>query len=130
MPHYAIRNPLLLRRLLWLDTALGSTNAIAWLLFPAFWAALLGLPGWLIVAIACVNVVYAGSALILALQAQAPARLVRVLVLANWFWVAVSVGLLFWHFAAATGWGQYFLVSQVLGVGALAWAEGRQVVRG
>lgn len=129
MPHYAIRNPLLLRRLLWLDTALGSTNAIAWLLFPSFWAALLGLPGWLIVAIACVNVVYAGSALILALQAQAPARLVRVLVLANWFWVVVSVGLLFWHFAKATVWGQVFLVMQVLGVGALAWLEGRQLVR-
>jgi hypothetical protein len=130
MSHYTLRNPRTLRRLLWLDTSMGTTNAIAWLLLPGFWAGLLGLPHWLIIAIACVNAVYAASALSLAAQAQAPARYVYWLVLANWSWVVVSVGLLCWHFAGATVWGQVFLVTQVLGVGALAWAEGRQVLRG
>lgn len=127
MAHYQIKNPRVLRRLLWLDTSLGTTNAVAWLLFPGFFAELLGLPESLILAIALVNAVYATGALALALQAAAPARLVRLLVLANWFWVVVSVVLLAWHFSDATAVGKVFLVLQVLGVGALAWGEGRQV---
>jgi hypothetical protein len=128
MHEYQIKNRKTLRRLLWLDTALGTTNAVAWLLFTDFWAGFLGLSVTVIVAIALVNVVYASSALYLAVQAAAPARLVRWLVLANWLWVLVSLVLLRLHFGDATVFGKVFLVSQVIGVGALAWAEGRQVV--
>jgi hypothetical protein len=128
MQSYQIKDRKVLRRLLWLDTSLGSINASTWLLFPSFWADFLGLSQALVVVIALVNVVYASSACYLAAQQRPSASLVRWLVRANWLWVLVSIVLVLLHFGDATVFGKVFLVAQVLGVGALAWAEGRQVV--
>lgn len=106
---------------------LGGTTAVAGLAFPSALAELLGLSTGFVVGVAGITLLYAGVALWLAVQPVPNLRLTRVLILANWGWTLISVGLLLMHFRAATALGVAFLVLQVVVVGGLAYLEGQQV---
>lgn len=124
---YSIVNPLRLKKLLQLDALLGGTTAVAGLAFPSALAELLGLSTGFVVGVAGITLLYAAVALGLAVQPVPNLRLTRVLILANWGWTLISVGLLLMHFRGATALGVAFLVLQVVVVGGLAYLEGQQV---
>lgn len=126
---YSIKNPLFLKKILWLDALMGSMTAIIGLIFfnslTHFW----GLPKNLILIISCVTLVYAIVALILAIQKNISIPLLRLLVNANWLWTIISVILFFIHFNQAEIMGVAFLVLQVFVVGGLAYLEGNQILK-
>lgn len=116
-----------LRKVLWADVFLGGTTGIAGLALYGWWSRFLGLPVKLVLIIAAVTGLYALLALSLAIMKPIQGRKVRWLVIANWIWTAVSVGLLLYYFNAATVFGKLFLVLQIIVVGGLAWLEGRHL---
>lgn len=126
---YAIKHPPTLRRLLLLDALLGGTTAVAGLLFSDFFATLLGLPGRFILSVSAITMLYALVAFTLLKQAAITVSLLRGLVAANWGWTLVSVVLLFVHYASAEMLGKTLLVLQIVVVGALAYLEGRQILK-
>ena len=90
---------------------------------------LLGLPTNLIKIISIVTLMYSIVALILATQKNISIPLLRLLVNANWVWTIISVILFFIHFNQAEMMGVIFLILQVIGVGALAYLEGNQILK-
>jgi hypothetical protein len=124
---YTINNTARLRKILWLDFLCGITNGLAGLLFVHFFATFLGLPENHLLIICAVTVLYACGALYLATQQKINIPFLLVQVYANWFWTAVSVGLLVYYYAAATVPGIIFLVLQIVVVGGLAWLEMSQL---
>jgi len=125
---YVIKDKSLLQKILWLDAFLGGSNAAAGLLFTAFIVNILGLSYTFIVTVSIITLAYAVVAGVLASQKTISVPLLRTLIVGNWVWTGISVVFLFMHFNTATTLGVIFLVLQVLVVGALAYAEGRQLV--
>ncbi|OSZ77308.1 hypothetical protein CAP36_12935 [Chitinophagaceae bacterium IBVUCB2] len=126
---YQIKNLSALKKLLWLDFALGFITAIIGLLFYSSLAKMFGLTGNLVFTLAIVNLLYSIFAFSLATQKNVSISLLRILIYANWVWTAISVLLLFLHFENATNLGRIFLVLQIPVVGLLAFLEGNQVIR-
>lgn len=127
--NYEIRNVPLLKKILWADSLLGSSTAIAGLLLYPLLDDFLGLSEKFIVVISAVTSLYGLWALSLVLRSSPPAGPLRVLVYANWIWTAISMVLLFLHIANTTPFGAAFLVLQVVVVGLLAYLEGRHIYR-
>lgn len=128
-PHmpYTIINSRFLRQILWLDFILGGSTALTGILFNQPLVGILGFSQQFILTVSIITGLYALLALRLALQTTISVRLLRLLILANWIWTAISVGLLFFYFTPATILGKIFLILQVLVVGALAWIENKQL---
>ena len=124
----AIKDPVVLRKLLWLDTFLGGTTAILGLCFFNPLTSLLGLTTFFIVSVSVITSGYAVVAGVLANQATVSIPLLRILIVANWLWAFISVGLLLVHFDQAQPLGKLFLGLQVIAVGGLAYSEGQQLV--
>lgn len=122
-----VRNTSTMRPILWVDALAGGSTALIGLLFYSYLTILLGLPKHLIVTIAAVTLLYALVALSLVLQRTMSVALLRLLIYANWIWTFISVGLLAEYARTATTLGTFFLVLQVVVVGGLAYAEGRQL---
>jgi len=118
-----------LKKLLWLDTFMGSSVGLAGLLLYRQAAVFLGFSEIFVLIVSAVTLLYACMACYLAMRSRVPLRPLKVLVRANWFWAAVSVVLIFLYFEGATLYGKIFLVLQVLVVGGLARAEGRALKR-
>lgn len=127
MPHLFNQAPKL-NKLLWLDAFLGSTTAILGLAFPTALAGLLGLSTRLILLVASVTLFYAVLAGLLARQQLVSLPWLRVLIIANGLWTGVSLYLLIAYYQTATKLGVSFLLAQLVVVGALAYAEGRQLM--
>ena len=90
------------------------------LLTPSF-----GIPHGVLVITALVNLAYGAFSFSLARQVEAPRRRVRALVIANFAWTAVCVGLAA-YFAHPAAWlGAGYFVGEGLFVGLLAAAEAR-----
>lgn len=117
-----------MRRILWLDAWLGGATAITGLLWFTTLSTVLGFTTPSIIAVAIINLLYAGLAFIVAVQKQTPVRLLKVLIHANWVWTAVSVLMIFTHFGSATNLGGALLLLQPIIVGALAYSENNQLV--
>ncbi|EAY28964.1 hypothetical protein [Microscilla marina] len=126
---YEIKNPVILKKILWTDFVAGSSTGVIGLMFSHQLTNLLGLPYLFIVWVSAITLVYALNALGLALMKNTIARLVLVLVYANWLWALISVGLLCLHFGNASILGKIVLVLQIIVVGGLAFAEGRQLTK-
>lgn len=128
-PHmpYTIINSRFLRQILWLDFILGGSTALTGILFNQPLVGILGFSQQFILTVSIITGLYALLALRLALQTTISVRLLRLLILANWIWATISVGLLFFYFTPATILGKIFLILQVLVVGALAWIENKQL---
>lgn len=126
---YTIKDLKFLKELLWLDTLLGGLTASSGLYFSTPLTDILGLNTTLILTISIITLIYATVAFILANQRNISVSLLRTLVMANWFWTIVSIGLLFMHIDTATLFGTIFLILQILVVGGLAYFEGNQIVK-
>ncbi len=119
-----------LRKILWADAFIGGTTAVAGLALYGWWSGFLGLTERLVLIIAAVTGLYAIMAVSLAIKKPLiNAKPVQWLVIANWLWAAVSVGMLIFYFGGATGFGKVFLILQIVVVGGLGWLEGRHVER-
>lgn len=125
---YTIKNISILRKLLWLDTFMGSSTGITGLILLNRLTDFLGLNTAFILAVSCITLCYAFVALYLACQRTISIPLLRLLIIGNWAWAFISTGLLFLHFAEATVFGKIFLILQVLVVGGLAYFEGKQLI--
>jgi len=117
----------LLKKVLWVDCIAGTGTGIAGLAAYPWLADFLGLPAHLILIIAAITFVYGLLAFRLALQHTPTVWLLRVLVVANWVWTIISIGLLIVYAGNATVFGILFLVLQVAVVGGLAYLEGRHI---
>ncbi len=126
---YSIKNNSLLKQILWADTILGATTAIIGLIFTTILSELLGLSTSLIKIVCIITFIYAVVAFILANQKIISISLLRVLVYANWGWTIISTILLLFHFSNATILGIVFLILQIIVVAALAYLEGKQIVK-
>lgn len=124
---YTINNNRVLRQILWPDFILGGSTALAGILFSEALTSILGFSQQFILTVSIITGLYALLALRLAMQTVISVRLLRLLILANWIWALISIGLLFFYFSPATILGKIFLVLQVLVVGGLAWLENKQL---
>jgi hypothetical protein len=126
---YKINNPIVLKKILWLDAIAGGTTAIFGLLLSHTVSQFFGLEHQLLIIIASITLIYALVAMYLVSQKITPITLLRILVYANWIWAIISVFLLYFHFSTATMLGLLFLTLQIIVVGGLAYFEGRQIVK-
>lgn len=124
---YTIKNNRVLRQILWLDFILGGSTALVGILFNEPLTGILGFSQQFIFTVSIITGLYALLALRLALQTVISVRLLRLLIIANWIWAIISIGLLFFYFTPATILGKIFLILQVLVVGGLAWGENKQL---
>lgn len=114
-----------IRPLLWFDCAAGGVAGVAMLALSGLLAPLFGVPRALLVTTALVNLAYGAFSFSLARQVEAPRRRVSALVIANFAWTAVCVGLAA-YFASPGAWlGAGYLFGEGLFVGLLAAAEAR-----
>jgi hypothetical protein len=126
---YGINNKPLLIQILWIDAILGGSTAILGITLLHPLTGLLGLTRDFILSVSIITLCYAITALMLANQKNISISLLRTLIFANWFWTLVSIVLLFLHFKQAELLGKIFLILQIIAVGALAYLEGKQLVR-
>lgn len=115
-----------LRKLLWADFILGGSTALIGLAFCSALTGILGFSSNFILIVSGITLLYAIVAFILANQKKISAKLLAILMWANWIWALISVGLAIVYFEEATMLGRIFLVLQVLVVGGLAYLEGKQ----
>jgi hypothetical protein len=114
-----------LRSLLWFDCIAAGVAGVAMLALSGVLAPLFGVPRAVLVTMALANLVYGTCSYSLARQPEAPRRRVRVLVVANFAWVAVCVGLAA-GFAGPGSWlGAAYMLAEGLFVGTLAAVEAR-----
>ncbi len=125
---YIIKDTSWLRKILWVDTALGGTTAMFGLFFFNPLTSLLGLTAIFILSVSIITLCYSIVAFVLANQISISISLLRILVYANWIWTFISIGLLLIHFDKAQLLGKIFLILQIIAVGALAYLEGNQLV--
>jgi len=126
--NYIIKDTSWLRKILWIDAALGGTTALVGLSFFNLLTSLLGLTATFILSVSIITLCYSIVACVLAKQIDISISLLRVLVYANWTWTFISIGLLLIHFERAQTLGKIFLILQIIAVGALAYLEGKQLV--
>lgn len=114
-----------IRSVLWFDCAAGAIAGVAMLALSGVLAPLFGIPQAVLVTTALVNVAYGTFSFSLARQPEAPRHLVRVLIVANFGWTVVCVGLA----AVLAGPGRWlgagFILAEGLFVGILATVEAR-----
>jgi hypothetical protein len=127
--NYSIKDIITLRKLLWLDFIMGSSTALIGLVFYKFLTSFFGLTSSLILIISVITFLYSVAAFTLARQKEIYLFLLIVLIYANWFWMIISIVLLFAHFEHATVFGKVFLILQIIVVGGLAWLEGNQLIK-
>lgn len=126
--NYTIKDISLLRKILWVDCALGGITAILGLSISYLLTSILGLTTTFILIVSSITLCYAIVACVLANQMKISISLLRTLILANWIWTFISVGLMLIHFERAQLLGKAFLILQIIVVGALAYLEGKQLI--
>ncbi len=120
-----MKRRLQLRSLLWFDCTAAGTAGLAMLVLSGLLAPSFGIPHGVLVTTALVNLAYGAFSFSLARQVEAPRRRVSALVIANFAWTAVCVGLAA-YFASPGAWlGAGYLFGEGLFVGLLAAAEAR-----
>ena len=124
-----IKNPSTLRFILSLDFLLGATIGLLGLNFTFYFACKLGLSYNFLYLISMITLIYSLVALILALMKRVNIPLLKLLIAANWAWTILSLYFIYLHFEVASPLGKFFLVSQVLVVGGLAYLEGKQLTK-
>lgn len=114
-----------IRSLLWFDCAAAGIVGVAMIALSGMLAPLLGIPRAVFVTTALVNLAYGAFSYSLARQPAAPRHRVRALVVANFAWAAVCVGLAA-LFAGPGSWlGAGWMLAEALFVGTLAAVEAR-----
>jgi len=76
---------------------------------------------------AIITLVYASYSTTLAKNKIYPKKLIRILVIANFTYVAFCLGLFINTFATTTGWGKRYFIAEATFISALAILECRQL---
>lgn len=122
-----VTNPLPIRSLLWFDCIAAGIAGVAMLALSGLLAPRFGVPREVLMTTALVNLAYGAFSFSLARQPEVPRSRVRALIVANFTWTAVCVGLAAF-FAGPGSWlGAGFILGEGVFVGALAVVEARAV---
>ena len=116
---------MLVTRLLWIDCIGAALAGTAVLGLSGWLSRLEGLPQSVLVFTGVANLLYGAFSFSLAVRAERPMALLRLLVAANLLWVPVCLGLLAAFSATATPWAAAHLVGEAIYVGGLAVLEWR-----
>lgn len=114
------------KKLLWVDCTAGAIVGIVVIAFSGWLSQLEGLPREVLLFTGGVNLLYASYSFSLAVRAERPMPLIKLLVFANLAWVPVCLGLAVTFFWSATPLGFMHLVGEAIFVGGLALLEWRQ----
>lgn len=114
------------KKLLWVDCTAGALVGIVVIAFSGWLSQLEGLPREVLLFTGGVNLLYASYSFSLAVRAERPMPLIKLLVFANLAWVPVCLGLAATFFWSATPLGFMHLVGEAIFVGGLALLEWRQ----
>ena len=114
------------KQLLWVDCTAGALVGIAVIAFSGWLSQLEGLPREVLLFTGGVNLLYASYSFSLAVRAERPMLLIKLLMFANLAWVPVCLGLAVTFFWSATPLGFMHLVGEAIFVGGLALLEWRQ----
>ena len=116
----------IMQKLLWVDCTAGALVGVAVLALAGWLSRLHGLPHEVLLFTGVVNLLYASYSFSLAVRAQRPMSLIKLLVFANLAWVPVCLGLAVYFREQATPFGFAHLVGEALFVGGLAVLEWKQ----
>lgn len=112
-----------LRKLLWIDCTAAALAGVVVLALSGWLGRLYALPEELLLSIAGVNLLYGSFSFSLAVRADPPLSLIRVLVGANAGWAVVCLGLAGVFRDEASVFGFAHLVGEAIFVGGLAGLE-------
>ena len=115
-----------LRRLLWVDCIAGALVGVAVIALASWLSRLEGLPREVLLFTGVVNLLYASYSFSLAVRAERPVPLIKLLVFANLAWVPVRLGLAVFFREQATPFGFAHLIGEAAFVGGLAVLEWKQ----
>jgi len=115
----------ILKNLLWLDCGAAILVGTGVILFSVALSSWEGLPRGLLLFTGVVNVIYGSYSFSLAIRAQRPENLIKLLVLGNLAWVPVCFGLALAFVESATAFGLLHLIGEGVFVGLLAVLEWR-----
>ena len=115
-----------LRRLLWVDCSAGAFVGVTVIALSHWLSPLEGLPRKVLLFTGVVNLLYAGYSFSLALRAERPMALIKLLVFGNLAWVPVCLGIALFFRDQATALGFVHLVGEAIFVGGLAVLEWNQ----
>lgn len=116
------------RKLLWIDCSAAAVAGITVLALSGWLSRLHTLPQELLLFIGTVNLLYASYSFTLALRAERPLFLIKVLVCANTAWAVVCLILAVTFWGHASPWGIAHLVGEAVFVGGLAEMEWGQTL--
>lgn len=117
--------PALLRRLLWIDCIGAALAGVTVIVLSGWLSRLEGLPQGVLLFTGAVNLLYGSYSFSLAVRAERPMPLIKLLVAANLAWAPVCLGLLAAFSATATPFAFAHLVGEAVYVGGLALLEWR-----
>ena len=116
----------LLRRLLWVDCTAAALAGVLVLALSGWLARLHGLPQDLLLFTGAVNLLYGSFSFSLAVRAERPLALIKLLAVANMAWAVVCVGLVVVFGSQATVFGFFHLIGEAVFVGGLGMLEWRR----
>lgn len=114
-----------IRSLLWFDCAAAGLAGVAMLALSDVLSRLFGIPRAVLVTTAVVNLAYGAFSYSLARQTAVPAQRILALVVANFAWTLVCVGLAAFFASPASWLGACYLLAEGLLVGVLAAFEAK-----
>lgn len=113
------------KQLLWIDCTGAALVGVIVIALSGWLSQLEGLPQPLLLFTGAVNLLYAAYSFTLAIRAQRPMHLIKLLVFANLAWAVACLGLLTAFSATATAFAYLHLGGEAAYVGALALLEWR-----
>lgn len=113
------------RRILWFDSIAGVVAGALMLAAAGMLAPLFGLPKAMLMTTATFNVAYGTFSFSLARRETVPRGLLKLLVVANFAWTVVCIGLAVRFAGPESTLGVAFILSEGLFVGVLAAVEAR-----
>ena len=116
----------LLRKLLWVDCIAGALVGVIVIALSGWLSHLEGLPYEVLLFTGVVNLLYASYSFSLAVRAERPMPLIKLLVFANLGWVPVCLGLAVFFREQVTLFGFVHLIGEATFVGGLAVLEWNQ----
>jgi hypothetical protein len=114
------------QKLLWIDSGAAALAGVGVVAFSGWLSRLHGLPRELLLFIGAVNLVYAAYSFSLAVRAERPMLLIKLLVCGNASWAVICLVLATAYLSQATVFGMAHLVGEGIFVGGLAAIEWNQ----
>lgn len=116
-----------IRTLLWIDGLAALAAGMAVLCLRGMLSNLFRLQEEILIIQAIITLVYASYSTTLAKNKIYPKKLIRILAIANFTYVAFCLGLFINTFATTTVWGKVYFIAEATFISALAILECRQL---